>query len=393
MDGTVEHARLRRDRVTWTLYGLYAAYGYFLYAFGPAVPLVRDEQQTSATVAGLHGTALACGTVLAGLAGEKVILRWGRRRVLWASLAGLCAGVVVFCGPAITLVTLAGAVIAGAFGSLLINADGAALSDHHGAAAPSALSEANASGSGLGLVAPLVIGVAVSVDLGWRWGVLLLLPLGGALALFGRRAPIPDGTRETAAGTDRDGRLSRSFWWTWIALVLCVALEFCLTIWCSDLLEERTGVSAGVAATGVTAIVLGLTAGRLIGSPLTRRRPPEWLLYRSIILYLAGFAVFWTSTIAWVSFAGLLVCGLGLALLFPLSLVRALAFSDGRPDLAMARCALGAGVAVGCGPFVLGALADLVGTHLAFLVVPVLVAGAMISVGMGGRAAAARGLA
>jgi predicted MFS family arabinose efflux permease len=378
--------------VTWTLYGLYAVYGFFLYAFGPSVPLLRDEQRISDTLAGLHGTALACGTVVAGMVGERVVHRWGRRRILWASVAGLCAGVVVLCGPAITALTLAGAVVAGAFGSTLINVDGAALAEHHGPAAPPALSEANASGSGVGLLAPLLIGAAVSLGLGWRTGMLVLLPFAAGVALFGWRAPIPDPPRAATTETSgRGGRLSTAFWWTWVALVLCVALEFCLTIWCSDVLEQRTGLSSGVAATGVAAVVVGLTVGRLAGSPLTQRREPAWLLVRSIGLYLAGFAVFWTSTIAWLSFAGLFVCGLGLALLFPLSLVRALAFSDRRPDLAMARSALGAGLAVGVGPFVLGALADVVGTHRAFLIVPGLAAAAVAGVALGGRAAAREG--
>jgi predicted MFS family arabinose efflux permease len=373
--------------VTWTLYGLYAAYGYFLYSFGPSVPLVRDEQGISDTVAGLHGTALACGTVMAGLVGERVVRRWGRPRVLWTSLAGLCAGVVVLCGPSVTVLTLAGAVIAGGFGSTLINVDGAALADHHGPAASSALSEANASGSGVGLVAPLLIGGAVTIGLGWRWAVLMLLPFAAMVTLFGRRAPIPDAADAPPPAADGAGRrLSRSFWWTWVALVLCVALEFCLTIWCSDVLEQRAGLSRGVAATGVTAVVAGLTVGRLAGSALARRRPTALLLFRSIVVYLAGFTVFWTSTVGWISFTGLFVCGLGLALLFPLSLVRALAFSEGRPDLAMARCALGAGLAVGGGPFVLGALADVVETHRAFLVVPVLAAAAVACVALGGRA-------
>ena len=80
---------------------------------------------------------------------------------------------------------------------------------------------------------------------------------------------------------------------------------------------------------------------------------------------------------------GLLVCGLGLSVYFPLGLARAIAASDGRPDLAIARVGLGAALACGVGPFVLGALADRVGIHAALLVVPallvVLVAGLRLS--------------
>ena len=76
-----------------------------------------------------------------------------------------------------------------------------------------------------------------------------------------------------------------------------------------------------------------------------------------------GFAVFWASTSAPLAVAGLLVCGLGVSLYFPLGLSRAIAVSDGRPDQATARVGVGAALASGVGPFVLGALADAAGIH------------------------------
>ena len=51
--------RLQRDRRTWLTYGQLGVYGWFLYGFGPALTLLRDEQGFTRTVAGLHGTALA----------------------------------------------------------------------------------------------------------------------------------------------------------------------------------------------------------------------------------------------------------------------------------------------------------------------------------------------
>ena len=57
--------RLDRDRLTWLAYLQVAAYGYFLYGFGPTVSLLRDEQGISRTLSGLHGTALAVGALLA----------------------------------------------------------------------------------------------------------------------------------------------------------------------------------------------------------------------------------------------------------------------------------------------------------------------------------------
>ena len=55
--------RLVRDRTTLLIYAQLAIWGYFLYGFGPVVPLLRDEQGVSAALAGLHGTGLALGIV------------------------------------------------------------------------------------------------------------------------------------------------------------------------------------------------------------------------------------------------------------------------------------------------------------------------------------------
>jgi len=59
--------RLERDRLTWLTYLQLGCYGYFLYGFGPSLSLLRDEQGTSRAVAGLHGTALAVGSLCAAL--------------------------------------------------------------------------------------------------------------------------------------------------------------------------------------------------------------------------------------------------------------------------------------------------------------------------------------
>jgi hypothetical protein len=59
-------SRLVRDRTTWLIYAQLGIYGYFLYGFGPVVPLLRDEEHTSRAVASLHSAALAVGAVVGG---------------------------------------------------------------------------------------------------------------------------------------------------------------------------------------------------------------------------------------------------------------------------------------------------------------------------------------
>lgn len=373
-------ATLVRDRVTWLIYSQLAVYGYFVYGFGPSVLLLRDDQQVSRTVSGLHGTALATGAVLAGLVGARLVRRWGRALVLRVGLSGLAVGVLVFSSATALPVTLVGALVAGTFGALMLNTDSAVLSDHHGDAGSAAISEANALAASTGLLAPLVIGGVAATSLGWRPGFALAAVLALVLLLASARVAVPrpaihhvDTGPVAAAGSGtRASRLPRRYWVAWAVLVLCISTEFSMTIWAADLLRQQAGLSAGAAAGSLSALIAGIAIGRVVGGRLALRRTPASLLAGSLGITAAGFLLFWSATTPWLALPGLLVMGLGIAVQFPLSVARAIAAAEGRPDQATARLSIGAGLAIGGAPFLLGFMADQFGTRRAFLIVPVL---------------------
>jgi predicted MFS family arabinose efflux permease len=376
--------RLDRDRLTWLTYLQLGCYGYFLYGFGPTLSLLRDEQDVSRSVAGLHGTSLALGSLLSALVVAPLVVRFGRTAVMWAGLAGLCAGIAVYTSTTVLAATLLG-VFVGAFGgSFVVVSSAPVLSDHHGESGPSAISEANAVAAGVGTVAPVVVGACVGLGLGWRPALLLLLPVVLMLALVGRdvRAPRPP---ERTGGAERSGRLPRGYWVSWGVVTAGIAVEFCLVLWTAEVLRERAGLAPGPAAAGVTALVAGMAAGRVAGGRLALRWPVDTLLYGAIATTAAGFVALWLTARAAVALPALLVCGLGIALFYPLGIARAIDASEGRPDQASARAGLGAALASGAGPFALGALADVVGLHAALLVVP----GLLVVAAVGIRASAA----
>ncbi len=71
--------------------------------------------------------------------------------------------------------------------------------------------------------------------------------------------------------------------------------------------------------------------------------------------------------------AGLFICGLGVANLFPLSLALTLAAAPGHTDAVNARTQLLGGILVISTPLVLGKLADSLGLTAAFTVEPLLI--------------------
>jgi fucose permease len=83
------------------------------------------------------------------------------------------------------------------------------------------------------------------------------------------------------------------------------------------------------------------------------------------------------------------VTGLGVALLYPLSISRALAAWPSDPDRASARGALASGLAFGIAPFVLGLVAERADLRTAFLIVPGLLVIVIANTFLSSRASAA----
>ncbi len=385
--------RLHRDALTRSVYAWLATWGWFVFGVGPAVPLLRAEQGTSRAVAGLHGTMLAVGAVLAAAGGVAVVRLVGRRVAMSAGAVTCALGVVLLVSGGGVAATLAGALVAGTGGSLALNTSSPVLSDHHGAAGPAAISEANAVAAAVGLVAPLVVGAGVAAGLTWRAGVGVSVPLAVLAVLLLVRAPAaPALDRESAPRSDEPRRpMGTAFWALWGVLAAGIAVEFATTFWAGELLTSRLGVAPGSAAAAVAAFVAGMALGRAAAGSLALRVPAEHLLVVAIGLALGGWTLLWLAPSPLVAVLGLALQGLGVAVHFPLSIALLLRASGGRPDAAAAWGSLGGGIAIGTAPFALGALADAVGTHRGFLLVPallVLAAGLLALAVRAGRASA-----
>ena len=362
---------LVRDRLTWIVYATLGCYGYFLYSFNPSVPLLGADLGVSRAVASLHGTMMAVGALLAGVIVPPLVRRAGRLPVLSGALATLGVGTVVYVAAPVLGGTLLGALVAGTSGSVIVTVTSAVLAAHHPRAASAAISEANALAAAMGVAGPAALGAAVGIGWGWRpaLGVVAVLAVGLLVAARGTFHGPPGQVRATPP---RPGRLPAAYWHAWGVLVCCVGVEFATTIWTSQLLTERLGMGTAGATAAVTAVIAGMAVGRVLGGRLTIGRSPDRVLLGALLAALAGYALVLTAPSPAVAVSGLVVVGLGLALQFPLNVARLIEASAGRPDLATARQSLGAGLAIGGGPFLLGALADTLGVQTAFLLVPAL---------------------
>jgi predicted MFS family arabinose efflux permease len=364
--------RLERERLTWWAYGVVASFALILNGLGPVLLDVREELGLSRTVAGLHSTGLAAGVLLAGAAGERLRLRLGWTAIYWLGNALIVAGVLALAAGRAPAVTIPAALLIGFAGTLLLVMAPALLKDRHGPASGTAVAEAHATASVLGIAAPMAVGASLAVFESWLPAFLLVglavLPALGLLA-----PELPAGTSE--GGPSRPaGRLPRAYWPWWTALLFAVAAEFAVILWAADDAHSRLGLSVGAAALAPSAFLAGMGMSRALGARFVGARPSHSLYTAAAVVATGGFALYHGTDAIAPSIAGLVVVGLGIGLLFPLSLATAMAVSPGVEAQASTRSAVASGVAIGTGPLLLGALADASSISTAAWIVPGLLA-------------------
>ena len=365
-------ARPNRDRPTWAGYFLIASYVWFIYGFSASQSLMRDEQGTSRTISSLHVIAFSLGGIAAGLIAARLILALGRDRFIAFAVIGTTVGVLIYTAPGGTSITIIGAFFASFFGSSIIIGASAFLFDHQKEAGPAAITEANALAALSGIFAPIAIGIGAVIFLGWRTGLwLIFIGFLVSLILMRRdpivfRVPVDEQIREASKVP-----FPRRFWWALATLFVLLTSEFTLTLWSADLLRERGGLEAGAAAAAVAALTLGIFIGRVLGSQFAEYFPVDRILILAVLIACAGWLIVWLSTAASVMITGLVISGIGVALFWPLGISRVVMASGGQNDRASALSAVAGATAGGLGPFALGAMADGVGVHTAFLVLPV----------------------
>jgi MFS family permease len=333
--------------------------------------LLRADLRFSYTLLGVYSALWAVGAVLAGMSFARVTRRLHRAALLWSSAAVATAGACLFAVAHTIALTMSGALILGFAGTTLLTCIQAILSDRHGESRDRALSEANVGAAACAVLAPVLLGLFQATPLGWRAALGLPALLLAGLYLRYRHQPLPPAPAGRPTG--RQARLPLSCWLLAGMVAVGIAIEFCPIYFGAEALTA-TGLRTAQAATAMSGFYLGILGGRVGGAFLTRRAGRTVpLLYVSLAITAAGFGLFWMGSLPTVAIAGLLLCGFGVANLYPLSLALTLAAAPGNSDTANARTQLLGGLLVIATPYLLGSLADHFGLHIAFGVEPVLI--------------------
>ncbi len=369
-----------RTRFTWLTYLMLGYFAFLQSALGPLMPFLRAELHLSYVIGSLHVSAFALGTIFAGLFGDTVVQRLGRRIAFWLGGVGMAIGAICLTFGMTVILTIASVFMMGIFGSLLLIMIQATLADKYQEQRAIALTEANVIASiGAGL-APALIGLFQRFVLGWRGALYSMVVVLILLAVLGWRIPFPQRHYDLNAKAfnsehRRRTALPPAFWAYWIALVCCVAVEWCIVVWSADFLHSSIGLSSSNATLTLTIFFIAEVISRFIGSRLTRIMRGSTLLLITIGITCIGFPLFWlapSGPLIALNILGLFIAGLGVANLFPFALSVATGTAPQQVDAASARISFGAGIAIFLAPFALGWAADNFGIQRAFTIVLVL---------------------
>ncbi|MGD9507250.1 MAG: sugar MFS transporter [Geminicoccaceae bacterium] len=383
MDASIAHngcptsvAGIRRGPVTWYCYLALGFFTYLLNIQGNILPFLKAELDLSYRAVSLHSSALAAGLIVVGLFGDRVIRRYGRRRALRLGTAGISAGAVLLCLAPAAWASIGSCALMGVLGGLIPAMVPAVLAETHGEDGRDvAYAEATAICYAFGILGPLTTGLFVAHSLGWR-GVVLLGAAFGALILIGfRRTAVPDPAAAAAPGGPG---LPAAYWAYWALIATVVAIEFCVLIWAPEFLERAAGLPRAWAAGSAAAFSLAMLLGRVAASRIVRQVAPRRLFLAALLVASVGFLVYWAIGQPLAIVAGLFVIGLGVAPLYPLALGFAITAAGAQGGTASARVMLAVGLALLLTPALLGGLADEVGLRLAHLMLPALVAAALL---------------
>ncbi len=368
-----------------------SAMGFVLAGLGACVAiLARDLDEPTSRLA-LLSSGFAAGLMLVAVVGPRMLKLWPMPTVLGLGSVVCAVGAVLIAVAPAYAVAIAGGLLVGLGGAMLVLVAPLML---NGPTAAARLSRVNAVASGTGILAPLAIGTLDGLGPSGRYAMLAAAPPLLFLALLTRRTRPPQATvaprwetegerlsvpvlidSAPAVGLGRKWRrvgrrVVMDVGAGWLRVVLAVSVEFCFVVWAVARLVASGLPTAAAALLGST-FPIGMAVGRAIGPIRYRGWSP---VFPSGALAACGTLLVSLFDAPALVALGLVVAGLGVAPLYPVTLAALVA----TPGLSSARLAavgaMASGTAILIAPALLAVLARVVDLRTAYLVTLPLIA-------------------
>jgi MFS family permease len=339
-----------------------AAVGYYVSAMGAVVATLATEFSVPAESLSWVGSTYGVGLIVAAIAGRWLLKRGPRPALIGCAISFL-VGTLLVALPASLPLIFAGTLVQSIAASVLILLTPVILATD----IDIRLTRGNAIASLVGITASPLIGAIAGTGVSGRLGLLVLVPMLVWLLWMVLASPASHADVEPAAEAApepadhaRPATVARR----WFAIVMAVSVEFCYVVWGVTRLRA-TGLDTSTAAILGIAFSIGMTTGRFAGPWLIRRLPA--VPFGASVAIVGTLLVSLTNTWPTVA-AGLVVAGLGVATLYPVTLARLMGVPGLSPAHGASLGAFASGTAIVAAPIALAALAGVVDVRLAFLI-------------------------
>jgi MFS family permease len=352
-----------------------AAVGYYVAAMGAVVAMLASEFGVPAESLSWVGSTFGAGLLIVAVLGPR-LLRRGPRPPLLGSVIAFLLGTLLVALPANLILIFVGTALQSIAGSVMVLLAPMILTTN----ADVRLTRANAVASLVGVTASPFIGAIAARGVSGRLGLLVLVPLLGWLlwkvlaSRSSRTEASPVATPSPAQPVEptepaehaRPAAVARR----WFTVVMAVSVEFCYVVWGVTRLKA-TGIDISLAAILGITFSIGMTTGRFAGPWIIRRLPA--VPFGASVAAAGTLLVALTNTWPTVA-AGLVIAGLGVATLYPVTLSGLMSVPGLRSSHGASLGAFASGTAIVLAPVALASLSGVVDLRLAFLIpIPLLI--------------------
>lgn len=329
-----------------------------MYGLGYSVQLVRRDLDISRALASVHQLTFAALLMISSIYLTRIISRYSPTIAMKSGWVVVIVGVCIYTwGPNIW-VSVTGYSLCAIGATLFNNTNAATLGQVKGSSLPLMLRTTGIA-TATGAIAPTIIGALVGRGISWRLVLMLFAIVVGGIAMHAVPT-VPDRfptVEENGKYLDREFGLM-------LGLGLTASfLEVGAGAWALDLLISRN-IGNAAALVLATVFSFGIASGRLSMSIRTHFGATKIWVYSTIVAALGLALVIFTAN-GVLTVVGLIIASIGIG---PLAGI-ALAFASDSPkgaDHGISANVIGAALAIGMGPLVVGIVSDRYGFSWAY---------------------------
>ncbi len=332
--------------------------GFLMYGLGYSVQLVRRDLHISRALASVHQLVFAVLLIISSLFLTRIISRYNPTAVMKSGWVVVIVGMSFYVWGLNIWVSVFGYSLCAIGATLFNNTNAATLGQVKGSSLPLMLRTTGIA-TATGAFAPTILGALVARGFSWRLTLLIFALVVGFISM--RAVPnVPDRFPTADNGSrlvDREYSLMLAFG------LAANFLEIGAGSWALDLLISRhLGNSAALVLASLFSF--GIASGRLASSSRAHFGATKiWLA--STTLSAIGLGVVISTSNSALTVWGLVIASIGIG---PLGGI-ALAFASDSPkgaDTGISANVIGAALAIGLGPMVVGIVSDGFGFSLAY---------------------------